>query len=182
MIGYESIQVYATLSGFPSGASHSHNIIYYSPCQQAPLKKGNSMMESCVLNNPAAPSPSQYGQFRVVQCPLPLEYQAASSQARLKSCWALPPWGYPLRFQRFGLARCKCNGFIKVMADLFSLVMSHYSVVYKFSEGDRHQERSTCYSSLSQSLKLHRQIVSKSDCFPRVYYSSSNFPQITLNF
>ncbi len=24
-------------------------------------------------------------------CPLPLEYQAASSQARLKSCWALPP-------------------------------------------------------------------------------------------
>jgi hypothetical protein len=31
MIGYESIQVYAKLSGFPSGASHSHNIIYYSP-------------------------------------------------------------------------------------------------------------------------------------------------------
>jgi hypothetical protein len=26
---------------------------------------------------------------RVVPCPLPLEYQAASSQARLKSCWAL---------------------------------------------------------------------------------------------
>ncbi len=60
MIGYESIQVYATSSGFPSGASHSHNIIYYSPpppCQQAPLKKGNSQMKSSVQNNPAAPLP-----------------------------------------------------------------------------------------------------------------------------
>jgi hypothetical protein len=28
--------------------------------------------------------------LRVVPCPLPLEYQVASSQARLKSCWALP--------------------------------------------------------------------------------------------
>ncbi len=27
-----------------------------------------------------------------VQCQLPLKYQVASSQARLKSCWALPPW------------------------------------------------------------------------------------------
>ncbi len=25
-------------------------------------------------------------------CPLSLQYQAASSQARLRSCWALPPW------------------------------------------------------------------------------------------
>jgi hypothetical protein len=61
MIGYESIQVYATLSGVPSGASHSHNIIYYlpppPPRQQAPLKKGNSQMKSSVQNNPAAPSP-----------------------------------------------------------------------------------------------------------------------------
>ncbi len=32
------------------------------------------------------------GQFQVGPCPLPLEYQTASSQARLKSCWALPPW------------------------------------------------------------------------------------------
>jgi hypothetical protein len=36
MIEYESIQVYATLSGFPSGASHSHNIIYYSPPPAGP--------------------------------------------------------------------------------------------------------------------------------------------------
>jgi hypothetical protein len=25
-------------------------------------------------------------------CPLSLEYQAASSQARLRACWALTPW------------------------------------------------------------------------------------------
>ncbi len=31
----------------------------------------------------------------LVLSPLQLEYQAASSQARLKSCWALPPWGRP---------------------------------------------------------------------------------------
>jgi hypothetical protein len=36
------------------------------------------------------------GSWRVVLCPLPLEYQAAFSQARLKSCWALPPWVEPL--------------------------------------------------------------------------------------
>jgi hypothetical protein len=34
--------------------------------------------------------------LRVEPCPLPLEYQVASSQARLKSCWALPPWSKPL--------------------------------------------------------------------------------------
>ncbi len=28
-------------------------------------------------------------------CPLPLQCQTASSQARLKSCWVLPPWGRP---------------------------------------------------------------------------------------
>ncbi len=34
--------------------------------------------------------------LRVVPCPLPLEYRAASSNARLTSCWALPPWFVPL--------------------------------------------------------------------------------------
>ncbi len=38
-------------------------------------------------------------------CPLPLEYQAASSQARLKSCWALPPWAH-LYWIYFGGAGC----------------------------------------------------------------------------
>ncbi len=68
--------------------------ILFSLCRQAPFKKGNSQTESSVQGNPAAPSPCQYGYFRVVPCPLPLEYQAASSQARLKSCWAIPgEWG-----------------------------------------------------------------------------------------
>jgi hypothetical protein len=31
-----------------------------------------------------------------VPCPPSLKYQAVSSQARLKSCWALPPWLRPL--------------------------------------------------------------------------------------
>jgi hypothetical protein len=39
MIGYESIQVYATLLVFPSGASHSHNIIYYFPPASRPPSK-----------------------------------------------------------------------------------------------------------------------------------------------
>jgi hypothetical protein len=34
--------------GFPSGASHSHNIIYYSPPSSRPLKKGNSQMDRSV--------------------------------------------------------------------------------------------------------------------------------------
>ncbi len=83
---------YATLfrvsfRGIPFTQYH----ILFTPCRQPPLKKGNSQMDSSVQDNPAAPSPCQYCQFRVVPCPLPLEYQAASSQARLKSCWALPP-------------------------------------------------------------------------------------------
>jgi hypothetical protein len=41
MIGYESI---------PFTQHH----ILFPPCQQAPLKKGNSQMESSVQNNPAA--------------------------------------------------------------------------------------------------------------------------------
>jgi len=42
LIGYESIQVYATCPGCPSGASH------FPRFQQAPLKKGNSHMDSSV--------------------------------------------------------------------------------------------------------------------------------------
>jgi hypothetical protein len=59
---YESIQVYAGCPGCPSGASPSHNMyhILVHPCQQAPLKKGNSQMESSVQDNPAAPPPCQY--------------------------------------------------------------------------------------------------------------------------
>jgi hypothetical protein len=59
-IGYESIQVYATLPGCPSRASHSHNIIYYSPTADSPpppLKKGNSQVDSSVQDNPAASTP-----------------------------------------------------------------------------------------------------------------------------
>jgi hypothetical protein len=46
--------------GCPSGASPSHNIIYYSLTSKSPLKEGNSQMESSVQDNPAAPSPCQY--------------------------------------------------------------------------------------------------------------------------
>ncbi len=43
--------------GSPSEASHSHNIIYYSPtAEHPPLKKGNSEIESSVQDNPAAPT------------------------------------------------------------------------------------------------------------------------------
>jgi hypothetical protein len=38
--------------------SQYHILVY--PCQQAPLKKGNSQMESSVQDNPAAPPPFQY--------------------------------------------------------------------------------------------------------------------------
>ncbi len=88
----ESIQVYAILSrvsfcGVPFPQYH----ILHPHCRQSPLKEGNPQMVSSVQDNPAAHSPCQYGQLRVVPCPLPLEYQAASSQGTLKSCWALPP-------------------------------------------------------------------------------------------
>jgi hypothetical protein len=60
MIGYESIQVYATFQGFL--LVHPIHTIAYTipPCQQAPIKKGNSQMDSSVQDNPAAPSPCQY--------------------------------------------------------------------------------------------------------------------------
>jgi hypothetical protein len=35
--------------------------ILFPPCQQAPLKKGKSQMESSVQNNPVAPLRCQYG-------------------------------------------------------------------------------------------------------------------------
>ncbi len=48
----------------------------------------------CTLKfTPRVQNHSWTGMLSVVPCPLPLEYQVASSQARLKSCWALPPWG-----------------------------------------------------------------------------------------
>ncbi len=61
MIEYESIQVYAALSrvsfwGIPFSQYH----ILVHPCQQIPLKKGNSQMDSSVQDNPAAPPPCQY--------------------------------------------------------------------------------------------------------------------------
>ncbi len=97
----------------------SSNIICFSPSADSPpLKKGNSQMDSSVQDNPAAPTPFQltlivlsnsvlgkYSNTHFTQpflnrlvssraCPLSLQYQAAFSQARLKSsCWALPPWG-----------------------------------------------------------------------------------------
>jgi hypothetical protein len=51
--------------GSPSGASHSHNTIYYSfpAYSPLPLKKGSSQMESSVQDNPAAPSPCQMREF-----------------------------------------------------------------------------------------------------------------------
>jgi hypothetical protein len=58
----ESIQVYATLSrvsfwGIPFTQYH----ILFHLCRQVPLKKGKSQMDSSVQDNPAAPSPCQYG-------------------------------------------------------------------------------------------------------------------------
>jgi hypothetical protein len=43
------------------GIPFSQYHILVHPCQQTPLKKGNSQMESSVQDNPAAPSPCQYG-------------------------------------------------------------------------------------------------------------------------
>jgi hypothetical protein len=42
------------------GIPFSQYHILVHPCQQTPLKKGNSQMESCVQDNPAAPPPCQY--------------------------------------------------------------------------------------------------------------------------
>ncbi len=42
------------------GIPFSQYHILVHPCQQTPLKKGNSQMESSVQDNPAAPSPCQY--------------------------------------------------------------------------------------------------------------------------
>ncbi len=93
-IGYKSIQVYATLSRVSfSGIPFTQYRILFHPCRKVPLKKGNFQMDSSVQDNPAAPSPCQYGKLRVVPCPPSLKYQVASRQARLKSSWALHPWG-----------------------------------------------------------------------------------------
>ncbi len=105
--------MYATLSRVSFwGIPFTQYPILFHHCRQAPLKKGNSHMDSSVHDNPAAPSPCQYtlqALLNSVQgwytntnftqhflnrldssraCPFSLQYQAASSQARLKSCWA----------------------------------------------------------------------------------------------
>ncbi len=85
------MQVYATLSRVSFWRiPFTHYHILFHPCRQVPLKKGNSQMDSSVQDNPAASSMCQYGQFQVVPCTPSLKYQAATSQARLKSSWALP--------------------------------------------------------------------------------------------
>ncbi len=68
LIGYESIQVYATFPGCPSGASHSDNIIYSNtipPLPTVPPQKRNSQMDSSVQDNLAAPSPAGFESCRV---------------------------------------------------------------------------------------------------------------------
>jgi hypothetical protein len=60
MIGYE-IQVYATSSRVSFwGISFTQYQILLPHFQEPPLKEGNSLMESSVQDNPAAPSPCQY--------------------------------------------------------------------------------------------------------------------------
>jgi hypothetical protein len=49
--------------GCPSGASRSHNTIYYYPTADSPPLKNTSQMESSVQDNPAAPSPCQMREF-----------------------------------------------------------------------------------------------------------------------
>jgi hypothetical protein len=54
-------QVYATSSRVSFwGISFTQYHILVHPCQQTPLKKGNSKMDSSVQDNPAAPPPCQY--------------------------------------------------------------------------------------------------------------------------
>ncbi len=60
MIGYEHTGVRSFVQGLLMGHP-IHTISYTIPSlPTAPLKKGNSQMESSVQDNPAAPSPCQY--------------------------------------------------------------------------------------------------------------------------
>jgi hypothetical protein len=60
MIGYEHTCVRSFVQGLLLG--HPIDTISYTipSLPTAPLKKGNSQMESSVQDNPAAPSPCQY--------------------------------------------------------------------------------------------------------------------------
>ena len=60
MIGYEHTGVRSFFQGLLLG--HPIHTISYTipPLPTAPLKKGNSQMESSVQDNPAAPPPCQY--------------------------------------------------------------------------------------------------------------------------
>jgi hypothetical protein len=85
-------------------------------------------MDSSVQDNPAAPNPchntlkallnsvlgysnTNFAQpflnrlLRVVLCPPSMKYQAACSQARLKSCWALPNLTDHLQYLHCGAAK-----------------------------------------------------------------------------
>jgi hypothetical protein len=60
-IGYEHTGVRNIVQGFLlAHPIHTISNTIPPPCQQAPLKKGNSQMDSFVQDNPAAPSPCQY--------------------------------------------------------------------------------------------------------------------------
>ncbi|MFN9904078.1 MAG: hypothetical protein ACK55Z_35935, partial [bacterium] len=63
--GYEQTAVRSFVQGQGLLLGHpSHTISYTIPSlPTAPLKKGNSQMESSVQDNPAVPSPSQKREF-----------------------------------------------------------------------------------------------------------------------
>jgi hypothetical protein len=72
MVGYESIQVYATLSGFPSGVSHSEG--EFRITRQLLHRVSTASFESCRVHF--------HWNIRLLP----------ARPARLKSCWALPSW------------------------------------------------------------------------------------------
>jgi len=63
LIGYEQTGVRSFVQGLLLGHP-IHTISYTIPSlPTAPLKKGNSQIESSVQDNPAVPSPSQMREF-----------------------------------------------------------------------------------------------------------------------
>jgi hypothetical protein len=105
--GVHSTQVYAKLAtvsflGIPF--THYHVQQYFPPCRQLPPKKGNSQMDSSVritrqllsLFSNTFYSTQPFLNLLLLSRASPPSYQYASSQARLKSCWALPPCAYLL--------------------------------------------------------------------------------------
>jgi hypothetical protein len=92
----ECIQVNATLSRVSFwGITITQYHIPFHPCRKVPLKKGNSQMDSSVQDNPA-PAPSlsvELVSSRAVSTFTKISgCYSATSQARLKSSWTLPPW------------------------------------------------------------------------------------------